>query len=224
MVSIWLWSMSESSEQQFVPGQGVLPGFEEVLRIESQRLDNPGQERFCWEYVTNGGKAGPAYQVAINPNSSLLNAQKRASELLKKPEITGRIKEIAAIIQRKYEHEVIASSLRALNFDPKVYLTDSGSARGVHELEEHARRGIGLEARVVDGKIMYLPVFPSPEKARDALQKMFGMEKVRSEVSGPGGGPIPHAHAVTDDMSKLDGLRKKFQEVTADGRQKAGTP
>lgn len=167
----------------FVPGQAVLPGFEEVLRIESAVLKKPEQERFCWEFVTNGGKAGPAYQVAINPESELLNAQKRASELLKKPEIAGRIKDISSIIQRKYEHEVLGSCLKAMNFDPGVYFDAKGYAKGIHALPENTRRGVGLEAKMVDGCLVYLPVFPSPEKARDALAKMFGMNKDKTEVS-----------------------------------------
>ena len=172
----------------------MLPGFEQILGVESARLKKPEQERFCWEYVTNGGKTGQAYQVAINPDSDLLNAQKRASDLLKKPEISGRVKEIAAIIQRKYEQEVIASAIRALNLDPAIYFKQSGSVKRVHEMAEHERIGIGLEARIVDGCLTYLPVFPSPEKARNDLAKIFGMNKERGEIKaelvGRGGGPI----------------------------------
>jgi hypothetical protein len=184
----------------FIPGQAVLPGFEDVLGIESARLKNPKQERFCWEFVTNGGKTGQAYQVAINPDSDLLNAQKRASDLLKNPEISGRVREIAAIIQRKYEREVIASAVRALTFDPASCFKGDGAVRRVHEMEERERIGIGLESRLVDGCLHYVPVFPSPEKARADLAKMFGMFKDRGEIKaelvGRGGGPIQTESAV----------------------------
>ena len=121
----------------------------------------------------------------------------------------GRIKDIATIIQRKYEHEVLGSCLKAMNFDPGVYFDAKGYAKGIHALPEGARRGVGLEAKIVDGSLVYLPVFPSPEKARDSLAKMFGMNKDRMELTGKDGAPV--AVSVTDDAARLEQLRTKFQ-------------
>ena len=180
-----------------VPGQGVLPGFEEVLRIESAVLKKPEQEAFCWEYVTNGGKGGPAYLATIKSDVTMLRAQKNASDLLKKSEVAGRIKEISSIIQRKYEREVLAHCVRAINFDPAKLFRENGGLIQVHELPESDRIGVGIEAKIVDGCLRYIPVFPSPEKARDALQKIFGMNKERTEVTGKDGKPIETNNAVT---------------------------
>jgi hypothetical protein len=177
-------------ENKGVPGQAVLPGFDMVLQIESARLAKPDQERFCWEYVTNGGKSGLAYQTAINPECNADNARKRASDLLKKQDITGRIREIVSIIQRKYEHEVIAFRLRTLNFDPKAYFEENGNIKKVVDMDDAMRVGVGLEAKFVEGALRYLPVFPQPEKAADALQKMLGLDKIKAEISGKDGGAV----------------------------------
>ena len=90
----------------------------------------------------------------------------------------------------------MAYRIRALNLDPGTFFQRNGKVRRVHELTESERLGIGLEAKIVDGELHYLPVFPSPEKSADALQKMFGMNKEKTEVSGPNGGPIKTENVV----------------------------
>jgi hypothetical protein len=172
-----------------VPGQMVLSGFEEILQCESRTLKKAEQERFCWEFVTNGGKPGPAYRKAINPDASDDNARSYACKLLKKSNIAQRVSEIAQIIRQKYMNEVIAFRVKSLHFDPARFFGPTGLLQ-VQDLPEELRKGIGLEAKIVDGCMRYLPVFPSPEKAADALQKIFEMNREGLALTGPNGGPI----------------------------------
>jgi hypothetical protein len=212
-----------------VPGQMVFSGFEEILKVESSRLSKPEQEEFCWEYVTNGGKPGPAYQATINRDATNENARSYACKLLKKDNISQRIKEIVGIVQRKYEHEVLAFRIKGLNLDPKVYFNADGSAKKIVDLPEEHRQGVGLEARYVDGAMRYLPVFPSPEKSAEALQKMFGMNKDKMEVTGKDGEPLS-GDSISDIersarlVALLDGARaRRAGQDTPDGSAALGT-
>jgi len=199
----------------------VLSGFEEILRCESSRLKKAAQEAFCWEVVTNGGKPGPAYLATINGNVPLLRAQKNASALMQKPEIDGRIKEIAAIIQRKYMSEVIAFRMKTLNFDPARFFGPTGLLQ-VQDLPEDLRKGIGLEAKIVDGCMRYLPVFPSPEKAADALQKIFEMNKEGLALTGANGEPL--GDGIGSDIERASRLVAILDSARArrDGQAAAG--
>ena len=69
-----------------VSGQGVLPGFEEIIAVEAAALKNPKYELFAVKFVECGDTAR-AYQEAIDPDCSRLQAQKNASKLLKTGEI-----------------------------------------------------------------------------------------------------------------------------------------
>lgn len=174
-----------------IPGQGVLPGFSALMGVEAAALKNPKHELFCVKFVEHGGDTALAYQSAIDCNCERLQAQKNAHYLLKKQEIARRIDQISSVMRNRCINEVIAFQRRALNFDPADYLhRESGRQIRLHELPEDKRRGIGLEARVVDGGIVYLPVFPSPQKAAESLSKMMGIEKQSVELSGKDGKPI----------------------------------
>lgn len=179
--------VAEEYERTSTSGQPVLHDFEAIMGYESARLKKPRFERFCEAFVSNGGYAGKAYLTAVNPKTSELNAQKRAHDLLKTPEIRGRIKEMSAVVRNRAMNELIDYRLRALKFDPAKYTGKSGAVR-IDTVPECDRIGVGLEARIVDGCMHYLPVFPSPEKSADALQKIMGMDKTKAELALPEGG------------------------------------
>jgi len=199
-------------EKVNLSGQTVLPGFQEILACEAAALSKPEHELFCVRFVEHGGDSARAWQGAIDPGVSRIQAQKNAHKLLKKGEIQRRITEISSVMRNRCINEVISFQKRAMDFDPADYLDPATGARiHLHQLPENKRRGIGLEARIHDGSIYYLPVFPSPQKAAESLSKMMGIEKQLVEVSGPSGGPIQYNAA--DDLARLTELEKKFESV-----------
>jgi hypothetical protein len=184
---------STDFERTAPTGQMVLDDFETIMGYETGFLKKPRNERFCVAFVENGGYAGRAYKATINPNTSDLNASKRASELLKNPEIVGRIKQLSAVIRNRTINDLIEFRIKGMKFDSANYFdTKSGIRKQLHisEVSDEFRIGVGLESRVVDGYVVYVPVFPSPEKSADALQKMIGVEKTKMELTGKDGGPV----------------------------------
>jgi acetamidase/formamidase len=174
-----------------IPGQAVLPGFQDLLQCEAQALAKPEHELFCVRFVEFGGDTAKAWQAAIDKDCSRRQAQKNAQKLLKNGDIRSRIQQISAVMRNRTIADVISYQRRAMEFDPaELFDPVTGKQRKVHEIPEHLRKGIGLEARVHDGAIVYLPVFPAPQRAAESLAKMMGVEKQIIELSGKDGGPI----------------------------------
>lgn len=73
-----------------------------------------------------------------------------------------------------------------------VHIADTrklrGDARALYAGAERTRNGIKVTLRDQD-------------KARDNLARYLGMLKDRTEISGPGGGPIPMASLTADDLT-----------------------
>lgn len=183
--------MEQTDLKTELSGQCVLPGFQEILNCEAATLKNPKHERFCVEFVRNGGDTALAWQGSMNPECSRLQAQMNASKLLKNGQIRTRIAEISAVMRNRSINEVMAFQRNALNFDPADYFDpETGRAVKINQIPELKRKGVGLEARIVDGQVVYLPVFPSPQKAAESLAKMIGIEKQILELTGKDGGPI----------------------------------
>lgn len=185
-----------TTSEQTVPGQGVLPGMQSILEIESAVLPKPEQERFCWEFVTNGGKPGPAYKKAINQEASDDNARSYACKLLKKDNIKQRVLEIASIIQRKYEQEVLSYRLKGLTLDRAEMLTPEGNLKAFSDLTEEQRQILDVEFRLIDGEFKAMPILVSKDGSAAALQRMFAMNKENLALTGKDGTPLP-ASSVT---------------------------
>lgn len=179
--------MSESFEKTYLSGQTVLPGFQAILDCEASALRKPEHELFCAKYVEFSFDSAKAYQVAINPSvTDRLAAQKNAHKLLKTDEIKRRIAEISAVYRNRCINDVLAFNQRALNFNPADLYDEKGCMIPLNQLPP----GTGVEAKIVDGCLRYLPVFPSPEKARDSIAKIMGIEKSLLELTGKDGGPV----------------------------------
>lgn len=191
-------------------GQMVLHEFDAIMGYESAVLSNPKQEMFCVHFVNNGGQPGPAYKKAFDADCSDLQASKNAHKLLKKGEIRRRINELSAVIRNRTINDLIDFRLKALKFDPSKYFDEQGQKLPIHKVSEEYRIGVGLESRVVDGCLVYAPVFPSPEKSADALQKMLGLEKTKMELTGKDGKPIEtkQKHDLSDEMLEAIALGK----------------
>jgi hypothetical protein len=177
--------ISDAFEKTELSGQAVLPGFKEILECEAAALKKPEHEKFCVKFVECGGDSARAWQDSMDADCARLQAQKNAHRLLKNEEIRRRIAEISAVMRNRSINEVLSFQRKALNFDPADYLDPVHGGRiQLHKLPEAKRKGIGLEARVVDGCVVYLPVFFSPQKAAESLSKMMGIEKQLLELSG----------------------------------------
>lgn len=190
-----------------VSGQIALPGFDALIECEVQALAKPEHERFCARYVELGDSAR-AYQETINPEcKDRLAAQKNAHKLLKRGEIRRRVTEIAAVFRNRAINKVLAFNLEALEFKPASLFNAEGKMIPLKDLPA----GTGVEAKIVDGSTHYLPVFPSPEKARDSLAKIMGIEKQLLELTGKNGGPVESVTAsAADELAKLAELRERF--------------
>lgn len=177
---------SENYEKTEVSGQATLPGFQGILECEAMALKKPENERFCVKFVESGGDSAKAWLAVNDSECSRLQAQKNAHKLLKNGEIRRRIAEISAVFRNRSINEVLAFNLRALNFTPADLYDEKGYMIPLKDLPP----GTGVEAKIVDGCLRYLPVFPSPEKARDSIAKIMGIEKSLLELTGKDGGPV----------------------------------
>jgi hypothetical protein len=178
-------------ENTELTGQLVLHNFSTIIGYETAVLPKPRDERFCVAYVENGGHAGKAWQVVVDPACSDEQARKNAHKLLKNGDIRRRINELSAVIRNRTINDLIDFRIKGLKFDPANYFDKTSQAKiHISQVADEHRIGVGLESRVVDGCVVYVPVFPSPEKSADALQKMMGMDKLLMELTGKDGGRI----------------------------------
>lgn len=188
--------MDTSTSTQFgleaLPGQQILPGFKEAMGIDAHSL-KPFDEEFCQLFVEIGS-AGKAYQVVAKKfkgkEVSNLQAQKNGSALRKKEEISRRISQYQAVTRAAVQSEVIDFKLSAMRFDPAQMFDARGKQRQVHQLAADQRKCIGLESRLHDGMIVYLPVFPDKQKESQDLLRMCGLDKQLLELTGKDGGPV----------------------------------
>lgn len=175
-----------------LPGQQILPGFKEAMGIDAHSL-KPFDEEFCQLFVELGS-VGKAYQAVAKKfkgkDVSDLQAQKNGSALRKKEEISRRIAQYQAVTRAAVQSEVISFKLSAMRFDPAQMFDEGGRQRKVHQLAADQRKCIGLESRLHDGMIVYLPVFPDKQKESQDLMRMCGLDKQLMELTGKDGGAI----------------------------------
>lgn len=182
-----------------LPGQQILPGFKEAMGIDAHSL-KPFDEEFCQQFVELGS-VGKAYQAVAKKfkgkEVSDLQAQKNGSALRKKEEISRRIAQYQAVTRAAVQSEVISFKLSAMRFDPAQMFDEAGRQRKVHQLTADQRRCIGLDAKLHDGCIVYLPVFPDKQKESQDLMRMCGLDKQLVELTGKNGGPVESDTKVT---------------------------
>ncbi len=144
----------------------------------------PDMERFCWEYVRNGGNATRAY-LTINPEATPNGARKYASKLITtREDIPLRIEQIRAEIAREWKSKIRDFHGRSLEFDPADAFASGGGRISIADMPVELRKLCTLEARIVEGSVVYIPVFPDKVKAAGELAKMMGMITDKKELSG----------------------------------------
>lgn len=177
---------STNFEQTAASGQMVLHDFEAIIGYETAVLKKPEHETFCVKYVEFVGDSAKAWQSVFDSTCSRLQAQKNAHRLLKSEEIRRRIAEISAVMRNRDINRVLDFNRRAMNFTPADLFDENGQMIQLKDLPA----GTGIEAKLVDGMLKYIPIFPSPEKARDSIAKIMGIEKSLLELTGKDGKPI----------------------------------
>lgn len=180
---------------------------------------NAKQRRFVEEYLSDLN----ATQAAIRAGYSAKTAGAMGFALLKKLEIANAIQEA---MQKRSEKtgitaERVLAELARLSFaDIRKIFTEDGQLRPVHELPEEVAASISsvevVTSRVPGGEpteVEYTSKIKFWDKrgSLELLGKHLKLFTDKTEVTGPGGGPIEHRTTVVDEkavkaaVSKLAG-------------------
>ena len=176
---------------------GQLALFADETGYEAIALDDPDQERFCWEYVLRKENGTQAYK-AVKPHIKINSARARASKWLACDNIKARVAEIRQELLRRYRvsaDELLQFHGRILKLDREVFvkrgMDGTAKMKQLDELDSVAASIVELAAGVIkegDGFVAYS--VPERFKSAQELAKILGLNKERKEISGPDGGPI----------------------------------
>lgn len=189
-----------------VSGQVVLPEMQNEVGYESAELE-PWKERFCWEYVENGGVGYKAYLVA-KPKVQDNTARVEASKLLTSPNIVTRIAAIRKELRERYAvtaDDLLEHHGRVLKIDRRRYFKENGTRIPIHELDHELASIVDLDSTFSkEYGIVMLPVVASREKSKEAMARILGLDKSSATVT--------HRFAdLTDDE-----LEQKARELARD--------
>lgn len=189
-----------------VSGQVVLPDMQSEIGYDSAELE-PWKERFCWEYVENGGVGYKAY-LAAKPRVQDNTARVEASKLLTLPNIITRIAAIRKELRERYAvtaEDLIEHHGRVLKIDRRRYFKANGTRIPIHELDHELASIIDLDSTYSkDAGIVMLPVVASREKSKEAMARILGLDKSSATVT--------HRFADLSD----DELEQKARELARD--------
>lgn len=165
-----------------ISGQAFLPLDDEHADMPPVRLGRR-HELFCLEYVKSG-RAGHAYQKA-NPEVKPQTAETNGPRLLRKAEIRQRVAELRKEIEEECKALVLEFHKSAVQFDPACCFDESGNRLEVAAIAPEVRKVMGLEARIVEGSIRYVPTMPTTtdkHRSAESLAKMMAMNKETLQV------------------------------------------
>ncbi|HDM8140689.1 TPA: hypothetical protein P0E12_004979 [Vibrio harveyi] len=107
--------------------------------------------------------------------------------LMKDPEFLELVKyeAFAERVNSGVSYESLRQSLNIVaNYDVRDFFDGNGRFVGMGNLDALHNEVIdGLEAKVVDGSLVYVPRFMSKEKARERLLKIYEREKQLAETT-----------------------------------------
>lgn len=186
-----------------VSGQAVLPDMQSAIGYDSAEME-PWKERFCWEYVENGGIGYKAYLVA-KPKVQDNTARVEASKLLTLPIIINRIAAIRKELRERYAitaDDLIEHHGRVLKIDRRRFFDEKGARIPIHKLDHELASIVDLDATYSkDSGIIMLPVVASREKSKEAMARILGLDKSNLTV----------AHQFVDRSD--DDLEKRAEEL-----------
>lgn len=168
-----------------VSGQVVLPEMQSEVGYESAELE-PWKERFCWEFVENGGVGYKAY-LAAKPKVQDSTARVEASKLLTLPNIIARIAAIRKELRERYAvtaDDLLEHHGRVIKINRQHFLDEKGKPIPIHKLSNDLASIVDLDATYVKGVgIVMLPVVASREKSKDAMARILGLDKSNATVT-----------------------------------------
>jgi phage terminase small subunit len=175
-----------------------------------------GRARFVDEYLVDLN----ATQAAIRAGYSPKTAVKQGSRLLTKADIQEAICAARESLATKFEitrERVLAEYAKLAFSDPRKFYRPDGTLKNIPELDADTAASLaGFEvveqqSAEIDGEgnVIPIPMFVKKVKwvdkksALDSIARVMGwnQDKVKGELSGPGGGPIPVSTTV--DVSSL---------------------
>jgi hypothetical protein len=160
-----------------ISGQAYLPLDDEHAAAAPVKL-SVQHEAFCLEYVKTGN-ATRSY-AKVRPRANLRTAQAESSRLLSKHMVKQRVAELRQEIEAECKALVIDFHKAAVTFDPAVCFTAQGERKELHDIDAEQRKVMGLDARIVDGTLRYIPTFPTTtdkHRSADSLAKIMAMNK-----------------------------------------------
>lgn len=162
-----------------VPGQVVLPELVDELGYESAALP-PKHERFCQEFILNGGLQVAAYLKAF-PGVSKKAAAANACRLLRSDAVKARIAQLKAELQRRYAvsaDSVVFHLSQVLNVDRAEFLDEKGGVKPLAEISTEALKILDLDF-VTDRHGTQRPVYRLPRRldAVAVLARIMGLDK-----------------------------------------------
>lgn len=136
------------------------------------------QEKFCHEYVKNGGNASDAYRSAYDTkNMKSATVNRKAAELMSDGKITARIEELQKAAQKRTEITIdrVLKEIAAIAFvDAYEIWDDEGNMKPISQIPESARRAIvGLEKKVVVGQSVEETLKAKLADKNAALEKLM---------------------------------------------------
>lgn len=200
---------------------GQLALFADETGYDAIALDNPDQERFCWEYVLRKDNGTQAYK-AVKPHVKDSSARAKASKWLTCDNIKGRIAEIRDELLRQYRvtaDELMQFHGRILKLDREAFVDRSEDGKlttlkPLNKLDAVAASIVELKgvSALESGDVVVAYSVPERFKSAQELAKILGLNKERKEISGPDGGPIVSEGIVASDTEKLEMLRNRFDQ------------
>ena len=136
------------------------------------------QEKFCQEYVKNGGNASAAYRASYDTKRLKQESVNRlAYELMQNIKITSRIESLQKAAQKRTEITIdrVLKEIAAIAFvDASDIWDDDGNMKPISQIPESARRAIvGLEKKVVVGQSVEETLKAKLADKNAALEKLM---------------------------------------------------
>lgn len=172
----------------------------------------PAQEAFAGA-VASGMTQAEAYRQAYPKSLKWKDKTvwSRASELMAKGEVSGRVKELAKLAAERNEvtvERVLKEMARLAFFDIRKLVNSDGTPRALHELDDDTAAAIaGLEvvrvgnAMIGEGEVLKFKI-ADKNSALEKLAKHLQMFVERTEVTGKGGGPLAFAQVTPEQLAE----------------------
>jgi len=169
----------------------------------------PKREKFCQEYVRIGN-ASAAYRAAYDASKmAMTTIHKKASELLSKGEVRGRIEEIRKSVAKVSELDtarILNEISRLLSSDVRSLFHPDGRLKLPHELDDDTAAAVASVKIDADGKVEYK--FWDKNSALEKASKIEGLFEKDNSQRHPGvldGVPRETLKLIEEKLSGLIG-------------------